>query len=77
MPKFHYADSVSSNNPFSFTTHVGAIFNNGEARGKCDQWLNENGLDGVYKFSGVWETPKDEWNTNSIATFVKINELSK
>lgn len=74
MPKFHYADSVQSNTPFSFTTHVGPIWNNGDADSKCNTWLENNSLGHLYKFSGRWETPQDEWNQDSIATFVRINE---
>lgn len=77
MPKFHYAEQVSSNLPFSFTTHVGPIWNNAEAADKANNWLYQNGLSHVYKFTGKWETPQDEWNQNSIATFVKINEICK
>ena len=77
MPKFHDPQLVQSNMPFSFTTHVGPIWNNNDAAGKSNAWLDSNSLSHIYKFSGSWETPSDEFNQNSIATFVKINETCK
>jgi hypothetical protein len=77
MPRLHSAHEAQANLPFSFTSHVGPIWNNGEAHDKCTNWLEQNDLAHAYKFSGKWETLDDEFNQNSTATFVRHNETCK
>jgi hypothetical protein len=66
------ADNVHEDSPYYFTCYVGPIWNDGEAAQKANNWLANNGLSGLYQFTGSWNTPPSDFNQNSLATFKRL-----